>query len=201
MPFDDESRLIELVAWRSEWDAEFRALAVRLAGCLDERSLAIDHVGSTAVPGLPAKDVIDVQVRVAALDEAALTSALASLGFRARPEPWNRHESIGGGELPKLVFAPPPGDRPANVHVRAATAPTVRYALLFRDYLRADEDAREGWAAFKHSVQSVTRDLGEYGRIKSAAMPLLMASAERWAAETAWAPSDAGDVEFSPAQS
>jgi dephospho-CoA kinase len=201
MPFDDESRLVELVPWRSEWDEEFRVLAERLAGCLAERPLAIDHVGSTAVPGLPAKDVIDVQVRVAALNEAALTSAFADLGFRARPEPWNRHESIGGSELPKLVFAPPPGGRPANVHVRVATAPTMRYALLFRDYLRADGAARDGWAAFKQAVESVTHDLGEYGRIKSAAMPLLMASAERWAAETAWAPSDAGDVDFSSAGS
>lgn len=201
MPFDDENRLVELVPWRSEWDAEFRALAERLAGCLGKRALAIDHLGSTAAPGLPAKDVIDVQVRVAVLDEAALTSALARMGFRVRPEPWNRHERSGEDELPKLVFAPPPGGRPANVHVRTATAPTTRYALLFRDYLRADAAARDGWAAFKHSVQSVTRNLSEYGLIKSAAMPLLMANAERWAAETAWAPSDAGDVDFSPAGS
>lgn len=188
MPFDDESRIVELVAWRSGWDTEFRALADRLAGSLGGTALAIDHVGSTAVPGLPAKDVIDVQMRVAAL-EKTIESALAQLGFRARPEPWNRLEAIGDEEFPKRVFAPAAGDRPANVHVRPVTAPTTRYALLFRDYLRGDAAARDTWAAFKRSVLAVTRDLGEYGRIKSAAMPLLMTSAERWATETAWAPS------------
>jgi len=191
VPFDDESSLVELVAWRSGWEAEFRALAAELASHLGGAALAIDHVGSTAVPGLPAKDVIDVQVRVATLDERVLDAALEGLGFRARPEPWNRLEAIDGTEFPKRVYAPPPGGRPANVHVRPSATPTARYALLFRDYLRADATARDDWASLKLAVAAVTSDLGEYGRIKSAAMPLLMASAERWAAATAWKPARA----------
>ncbi len=191
MPFDDESQIVELVPWRPEWDDEFRALAGELTACLGGMALATDHIGSTAVPGLFAKDMIDVQARVAILDEDAIVSALAPLGFRLRPESWNRLETIAGAEFPKLVFAPPPGARRANVHVRLATAPTARYALLFRDYLRANAAARNDWAAFKQSVLNLTRDLAEYGQIKAAAMPLLMATAERWAAETAWAPTAA----------
>lgn len=188
MPFENESQVVELVPWRPEWEREFRALAEELGRRLAETALAIDHVGSTAIPGMPAKDVIDVQVRVATLDVAGLERTLGAIGFRLRPEPWNRLETLDGEEHPKAVFAPPPGGRPVNVHVRPENAPTARYALLFRDYLRADVAARDSWAAFKRSAAIADSDLAGYGQIKSSAMPELMERAEGWAAETAWTP-------------
>lgn len=150
--------------------------------------MAVDHIGSTAVPGLPAKDCIDVQVRVANIEDPALIDAFAGLGFRLRPEPWNRVETSGGRRWPKVVFAPPAGARSSNVHVRAAEAATVRRNLLFRDYLRADRDARQAWGEFKRRLAGLGVDLIGYGTVKQPATEILMVAAENWASATDWQP-------------
>jgi GrpB-like predicted nucleotidyltransferase (UPF0157 family) len=74
-------------------------------------------VGSTSVPGLAAKDCIDVQVEVLALDEDLIAARFGEIGFRLRPEPWNRVELTPAGPCSKLVFAPPAGERASNVQV------------------------------------------------------------------------------------
>jgi GrpB-like predicted nucleotidyltransferase (UPF0157 family) len=73
--------------------------------------------------------------------------------------------------------------------VRLRGGPNARYALLFRDYLRADERARDGWGAFKQRLVVNVPDLMDYGQIKAPATEVLMAGAERWATATAWSPS------------
>ena len=70
--------------------------------------------------------------------------------------------------------------------MRLSGGPNARYALLFRDYLRADEVARNGWGAFKQRLAVSVPDLMDYGQIKAPATEVLMAGAERWAAETGW---------------
>jgi GrpB-like predicted nucleotidyltransferase (UPF0157 family) len=188
MPFADEvSTGISVVDYRSEWPAEFEVIAEELRAALGTRALNVDHVGSTSVPGLPAKDCIDVQIRVATLDE--LKPLLTNMGFRLRPEPWNQVEVSSGQECRKLVFAPPIGARTCNVHVRLDGGPNARYALLFRDYLRADERARTGWGAFKQRLAVSVPDLMDYGQIKAPATEVLMAGAERWAEARGWSPS------------
>lgn len=122
-----------MVDHRPEWTAEFERLAEQLSGVLGDLPVAIDHVGSTSVPGLPAKDCIDVQVRMESIDEARDAGLLAAIGFRCRPEPWNRSEVSRGIHCHKLVFAPPAAARSCNVHLRESTGPNARYALLFRD--------------------------------------------------------------------
>jgi GrpB-like predicted nucleotidyltransferase (UPF0157 family) len=188
LPFADEAHIVELVATRSDWPASFQTLARRLAAAFGDTAVGIDHIGSTAVPGLPAKDVIDIQVRVRTLDEVAINRAFQSIGFRRRPEPWNQTETIGHEQFRKAVFAPPPGERAANIHVRLNGAPNARYALLFRDFLSADDTARASWAAFKTQTAELLPELSAYGRIKAAAMPILMHGAERWASERNWQP-------------
>jgi len=187
VPFDDESQIVVLVPSREEWRTEFVVLSERLAETLGGVAAAIDHVGSTAVPGLAAKDVIDAQVRVRSLDPAGVVG-LERIGFRRRPEPWNREDRIGEERFAKAVFAPPVGERPVNVHVRLEGSPNARYALLFRDFLRADEAARRAWGGLKAAVAEVAPDLLSYGSVKAAALPLLMQSAERWAEATGWTP-------------
>ncbi|MFE6898264.1 GrpB family protein [Streptomyces sp. NPDC057717] len=78
----------------------------------------------TSVPGLAAKDCIDVQIRVRSIDEARHIALLSAIGFRCRPDPWNRTEVSGGITCRKLVFAPPVGARPCNVHLREGIGPT-----------------------------------------------------------------------------
>ncbi|MFC9495719.1 GrpB family protein [Streptomyces sp. NPDC056982] len=143
------------------------------------------RIQGTSVPGLAAKDCIDVQIRVRSIDEARHNALLSTIGFRCRPDPWNRTEVSGGIPCRKLVFAPPVAPGPATSISRRAEAPP-RYALLFRDYLRADEPARRAWGAFKRRLAASMSNLFDYGQIKAPATEILTAAAERWAAQTAW---------------
>ncbi|MFF0739650.1 GrpB family protein [Streptomyces sp. NPDC004111] len=185
MPFPDEPSTVTISPYLPSWPDEFEVLAARLHDALGGLAVAIDHIGSTSVPGLPAKDCVDVQVRVRPGDlelrAADIGAAFGTLGFRRRPEPWNQEETSLGSPCRKLVFAPPPGARRCNVHVREHDAPNSRFALLFRDYLRADASAREAWGTFKRRLSDVTPDLASYGQIKAPATDILVAAAQQWA--------------------
>lgn len=186
MPFPDElGPAINVSDYSPDWPAEFTYLAARLQAALGDRAVAVDHVGSTSVPGLAAKNCIDAQVRVTALS-TELVELLENAGFRCRPEPWNHVEISNGHRCDKLVFAPPIGERATNVHVRLLNGPNTRYALLFRDYLRANDTARQTWGAFKQRLAQSVPDLFDYGQIKAPATDLLMTSAEHWATHTGW---------------
>ena len=186
MPFPDEPGQVRIVDYQLSWPREFRQLEAQVRSAIGSNALAVDHVGSTAIPGLAAKDVIDIQVRVAAVDEASVVPAMGSIGFRCRPEAWNRTETSSGVKCRKLVFAPAIGARLCNVHFRAADAPNARFALLFRDYLRADDTARQAWGAFKRRLAVSVTDYADYGQIKQPATEILIQAAERWAAGCGW---------------
>lgn len=175
-----------MVEYRSQWPEEFEHLAGVLRAALGDLALRIDHVGSTSVPGLPSKDCLDVQVRMSSLDEARDVPLLAAIGFRCRPEPWNRVEVSSGQRCHKLVVAPPVGARTCNVHLRESTGPNARFALLFRDYLRADDTARRAWGDFKQRLAVNVPDLVDFGQIKVPATQVLMGAAQRWATQTGW---------------
>ena len=132
--------MVEIVAYREEWPEEFRVIGMGLRQALGGLALRIDHIGSTAVPGLPAKDVIDIQISVAALD-AALIAAMTAAGYRQSLRNLGDHQPphfVGPPEdWKKLFFNPPAGQRRTNTHVRVLGRANQRYPLLFRDYLRA----------------------------------------------------------------
>lgn len=188
MPFPDEKffKHVELVQYRPEWAGEGLELAAGLAQ-MPPGAKATDHIGSTSVPGLPAKDCIDLMVRVASLPDMDL-SPLTRAGYRERPEEWNRVETLGTTTHPKRVFAPPVGGRAFNVHVREAHREPARYARLFRDFLRAKDEHRDTWGRFKLRVAEECPDIYVYGQMKATVQPLLMALAEQWAAENGWQP-------------
>jgi GrpB-like predicted nucleotidyltransferase (UPF0157 family) len=184
---------VRITPYAAEWAGDFAKLRDVLAAVLGDLALRIDHVGSTSIPGMAAKDVIDVQVTVASVDGAdEIARRLGAVGFSQRPylrdhEPpgWTGDED----EWRKLVFAPPDGLRACNVHVREAGRTNQRYALLFRDYLRSDPDAVETWMAMKvRLAEQYPDDLLTYGFVKDAATDVLMLAAERWATETGWSP-------------
>lgn len=186
MPFQDElGSGVRVVDYNAEWPNDFSQLATRLHGIVGDVALAIDHIGSTSVPGLPAKNCIDAQVRVAELSPY-LVDLMETAGFRHRPEPWNHTETSNGHTCAKLVFAPPIGERATNIHFRLAGGANTRFALLFRDYLRADETARTAWGAFKQRLAQSVPDLFDYGQIKAPATTILMQSAEHWSTQTNW---------------
>jgi GrpB-like predicted nucleotidyltransferase (UPF0157 family) len=189
VPFPDElAKGLAVVTYDPRWPADFVRLASRVKAALGPMAVRVDHVGSTSVPGLAAKDCIDVQVEVHALAEDLISRRFAKVGFRLRPEPWNRAEAAPGGPCPKLVFAPPAGERACNVHVLAAASEAVRCKLLFRDFLRANDTARDAWGDFKQRLALMTADLYQYGQAKAGPTQILMIAAEAWASRTGWAP-------------
>jgi GrpB-like predicted nucleotidyltransferase (UPF0157 family) len=143
------------------WAAEFGVIGERLRVALGEHALRIDHIGSTAVAGLPAKDIIDIQVTVAALDAQMLAPLFADAGFVLVPEGVQDHRPPGSPEpvssWRKLYFGPVEG-RPIHVHTRADGRPNQRFALIFRDYLRAQPDAAAAYAEVKRRLAALGID-------------------------------------------
>ena len=181
--------MVAIVPYRPGWAAEFARLERRLDDILGMRSLRIDHIGSTAVPGLPAKDLIDIQVTVAALDRARLAPALARAGF-VDQEIGQDHRPPGttgpDDDWRKLFFQAGSG-RPVNVHVRMAGRPNQRYALLFRDYLRAHPESAAAYASLKRALAALGIDRGVYADVKDPACDLIFIAAQAWATQTGWA--------------
>jgi GrpB-like predicted nucleotidyltransferase (UPF0157 family) len=189
VPFPDElARGLAVVTYDPRWPADFVTLAGRVTAALGPMAVRVDHVGSTSVPGLAAKDCIDVQVEVHVLAEDPISGCFAGIGFRLRPEPWNRVEAAPGGPCPKRVFAPPVGERASNIHVLAAASEGVRGKLLFRDFLRANDTARDAWGDFKQRLALMTTDLYQYGQAKAGPTQILMIASEGWASSTRWTP-------------
>jgi GrpB-like predicted nucleotidyltransferase (UPF0157 family) len=190
VPFPDEIRPVEVVPHRDEWMAEYDLLADELRDLELAPMGMIEHVGSTSVPGLAAKDVIDVQIRVPTINEEAFVARFAEIGFRRRPEEWNNIEATRTGPVPKLVFARPAGARHANIHVRTDGSAGARDTVLFRDFLRSQPSMRQAWSDFKVAVvRAVPKiDLASYGQIKQPAWHVLMYAADAWAAKTSWSP-------------
>ena len=77
---------IAIVDYRPEWREQFDRIAETLRSALGDRALRIDHIGSTSVAGLAAKDVLDIQVTVRDLDDAAIVARFREAGFRLREE-------------------------------------------------------------------------------------------------------------------
>lgn len=189
MPFPDElARSLAVVAYDRRWPGEFAVLSGQVQVALGPAAVRVMHVGSTSVPGLAAKDCIDIQAEVCTLDEDLITGCFSQIGFRLRPEPWNRAEATPAGPYPKLVFAPPPGERASNIHVVQTGTPAARPKLLFRDFLRAHDAARDAWSDFKQHLAAMTSDLYQYGQAKAGPTQVLMIAAETWAHQTHWTP-------------
>lgn len=181
MPFADELSQdgVAVVAYRGSWADQAAELVADLHELLPD-AVAIEHIGSTSVPGLAAKPCIDVMVVVADMATTTVEPRLVAAGFRRRPEPWNNIESAAGREWLKMVFAPPVGGPLCNIHVRPAGAATTRVARLFRDYLIATPEKAQLWSEFKMAVAGSAPDLASYGQIKIPAWTLLMECAEEW---------------------
>lgn len=167
----------------------------RIQAAAGDRGIAVDHIGSTSVPGLAAKDVIDLQLRVASLDDADfLATALADAGFP--PHAGNLldtgHDFAGGrqGERWEKRFhnAADPG-RPVNLHVRVDGTPGALLALAFRDWLRADASALRAYEshkrllAFNHQGDSSTAG---YAQAKEPWLAQMVPDLNGWIARTRW---------------
>jgi dephospho-CoA kinase len=173
------------------WAAEAARLRARVAAAAGERGRGVAHIGSTAVPGLPAKDVIDLQLGVASLADAdAIRDALQNAGFPWRPGvDHDNPEPPGAAPWPNRFHGSADPGRPVHLHVREIGSPGWRDALLFRDWLRADPVARDEYLALKREAaarDATDPDAGNYVAMKEPWFDAALPRAERWAATSAW---------------
>ncbi|AMY25468.1 Dephospho-CoA kinase [Rhodococcoides fascians] len=192
----------ELVTADPAWESQARRMIARLALACGDKAVRIDHVGSTAVPGLDAKDVLDIQITVRSLADAdSVGEQLRVAGFPGvessdfdDPKP-----AYGvGGEADPAVWGKrfhgnaDPG-RPANVHVRVDGWPNQTFALLFRDWLRADAAVATEYAAIKRRASEAAAGIADYCSAidayvdaKAPWFDVAYRRAWQWAEETNW---------------
>jgi GrpB-like predicted nucleotidyltransferase (UPF0157 family) len=163
--------MISVFEYDPAWAQRFRRLRQEYAEAMAADGVpvvAIEHVGSTSVPGLAAKPVIDCDIVVAGQDVAAASRALTGLGFRP----------LGELGIPlRWAFKEPARLAGTNTYVVADGSLALRNHLAVRDILRTDSGLREQYAATKRRVGATAANIDEYGRGKNAMIQQILAAA------------------------
>jgi len=177
----------------STWAADGARLAARVSAAAG--GARVDHIGSTAIPGMPAKDVLDLQLTVPSLPIAdELSGQLGAAGFPALPD-YDQDEPHPADDAPdrwrkRLHTNADPGQS-INLHVRVKDSPGWRWALLFRDWLRADPEIAAEYLELKRSVaQAHAGDASTagYAVAKEPWMAAVYPRGLAWAERTGWTP-------------
>ena len=143
------------------WPARFQAEAARIREALGPVAVRVDHVGSTSVPGLAAKPIIDIQASVSSMvPRRVYAEPLSSLGYRWAPDPWSdEHEYFSRDE---------DGARAYQIHVCQSEGPWERRHLAFRDWLTAHPDDADAYAALKRRLAAEhPQDIMAYTDLKT----------------------------------
>lgn len=167
---------VAVVAYSPDWPHQFQSVAGVLRTALGALEIsAIEHVGSTAVPGLSAKPVLDIDVIVSRNVVAAATEALEAVGY------------VNCGDLgvaDRQAFTAPDEQPPRNVYVCVANTLHVRNHLAVRAVLRADPELRDRYGAVKgHLASEPNMDIGRYTAGKSAVLQEILAGSDLTAEE------------------
>ena len=190
-----------LIPAREDWPQQAQRLIARLAVVAGGAAVRIDHIGSTAVPGLEAVDVVDLQITVPDLAAAdGLAEPLAAAGFPriANVEDEDPKPAYGaGGETDPAVWemrlhgGADPG-RPVQIHLRVDGWPGQQFALLLRDWLRADPDCAAEYAELKREAAAAAAGLpgdeaeAAYDTVKAPWFDRAYHRAWEWAEATGW---------------
>ncbi|WP_367569471.1 GrpB family protein [Lacrimispora sp.] len=150
---------ITLIEYDPHWPELFNQESNRIQSILGSRVLQLEHVGSTSIPGLCAKPIIDILLTVAdSSDEPSYVPALETAGYtlRIREPDWFEHRLFKGP------------DTDINLHVFSAGASEVKRMLRFRDWLRTNVTDRENYARVKSDLaQHVWRNVQNYADAKT----------------------------------
>lgn len=189
------SRPVVIRDYDPTWPAEYDRLARRIRQVVGSGAVRIDHIGSTAVPGLAAKDVIDLQVTVPDLDMAdGVTEPLRRVGFRRGDEfIFDEYRAMAPDDpqLRKLYMREPEGERRAHIHIRELGRFNQRYALLFRDYLRASPTMRGEYGVVKRRAAHLFPEcIDGYLYLKDPVFHIIYEAASQWAQIVGWQPDD-----------
>jgi dephospho-CoA kinase len=210
LPFAHNLRMREparsvprLVPHDPSWPDQARRILARLNTACGHRAIRIDHIGSTAIPGLDAKDIIDIQITVDSLDTADdLAEALLAAGYPrvesitndvAKPE---GRSSIPGFDRMndpsfwhKRFHASADPGRPTNVHLRVDGYPNQQFALLFPDWVAANPGVQADYVAVKRSAEAGGHaNTGAYADAKEPWFLDAYRRAWTWADATGWQP-------------
>lgn len=177
------SDAITVVAYDPAWRDQFLRLALPMRNALGDIALRIDHIGSTAIPNLAAKPVIDIQVSVASFEPLhEILRPLQGLGYQWRSD---------NPDLTKRYFREPEGKPRTHVHVRVLGSWSQQFALLFRDYLRANPDDAKLYEAKKIELAAIyEHNRAAYTDGKSPIIWEIMQRASNWSQVVGWFPED-----------
>src|SRR3984893_6913641 len=196
-----------LVSADPAWSDQGARILARLKAACGAKASRVDHIGSTAVPGLDAKDAIDIQVTVESLATAdELAAALRSAGYpriddvssdvvkldaRSTAE---RFDHSGDAALwrKRLHGSADPG-RPTFVHLRVDGWPNQQFALLFVDWLKANPDVRDEYLSVKRDAERAASPDGDIERYLAVKEPWFLEAYRRawdWADRSGWRPID-----------
>jgi GrpB-like predicted nucleotidyltransferase (UPF0157 family) len=160
---------VEIHDYDPEWPRLYAREEERIRAVLGNRVVRIEHVGSTSVPGLPAKPLIDVALEVPdSADEATYVPPLEATGYslRIREPDWFEHRLLKGP------------DTDVNVHVFSAACEEVNRMLLFRDWLRGNAADRELYAVKKRELaEREWKYMQQYADAKTSVVNEIMARA------------------------
>lgn len=188
--------MVTIIPYQERWQTEFQEIANNLRQSLGELALRIDHIGSTSVLGLAAKDIIDIQVTVAELS-GEVRQAITSLGYEHKTNYTQDHcpatDNPDKREWQKWFFREVKGARRVHIHVRLPDQLNQRYPLLFRDYLRAHPAMAGSYAELKRRLAVHLADPATYPDVKDPAVDLIYFPAEEWAKQVGWQP-DSSDA-------
>lgn len=178
--------MIAIVSHRDSWRHRFKITADALLP-LCPAGTTIQHIGSTAVPGLAAKDVIDLQISIPCLAEFAL-HPLEAAGYTYRgliEDHVPAGMALASADLQKHYFARTSPH--THVHVRERGRFNQRFALLCRDYLRANPLASAAYEVVKRELaERFSSDKASYYALKDPVFDLIVAGANEWAARVGW---------------
>ena len=146
-PPEIHNSTIHLAPYDPNWPRQFEEQAARIRGALGDRALLVEHAGSTSVPGLSAKPIIDIVLAVAdTTDEQAYVPPLEAAGYvlRIREQDWHEHRLFKWS------------DPVVNLHVFTIGCVEIDRMLRFRDHLRADSADRELYEKTKRELAQRT---------------------------------------------
>jgi GrpB-like predicted nucleotidyltransferase (UPF0157 family) len=161
---------VVIIDYDPSWPATFQQLRDQLAAALGALAVAIEHVGSTAVPGLAAKPIIDLDVVIAdRTDLPAVIQRLRPLGY---------HHEGDLGVPGREAFTTPPGATAHHLYVCAVGTPALDRHLAFRDALRADAAMADAYGDLKRTLAArLSHDRVAYTEAKSAFVERVLAEA------------------------
>jgi len=169
--------------YNEEWPQLFKALGFKLRESLGEAAVRIDHIGSTSIPRLSAKPIIDIQITVRHLERMELyRERIESVGFVFRSD---------NPDLTKRYFREMPGTRRTHIHVREEGSWSQQFSLLFRDYLRCHEEDRKAYERAKYRLaETYRKDRRKYVEAKEPVIWSIMRKASAWSQLAGWKPKD-----------